>query len=69
MHTASFHRERIDRLKSLQAQWTVELAQISGAHPERALHLSEALDDLKTVIGNLEGEQPSSSSIATDARE
>ena len=63
MHTGSFHRDRIERLKNLHVQWTAELAQISRADPERALHLSEALHDLKIVIGNLEGEQSSSSSI------
>jgi hypothetical protein len=48
--------DRIGYLKSLQGQWATELQQLARVHPERALHLAEALDDLKTVIGCLEAE-------------
>lgn len=48
--------ERIGYLKGLHVQWTTELQQLVSVHPERALHLAEALDDLNTLIRTLETE-------------
>ena len=48
--------DRISYLKGLHVQWTTQLQQLVSVDPDRALHLAEALDDLKILIGVLERE-------------
>ena len=46
--------ERIAFLKALHAEWMRELPQLLHTDPERAVHHAEALDDLASLIGQLE---------------
>ena len=48
--------DRIGYLKGLHMEWTTELQHLMSVHPDRALHLAEALDDLQTLIRALEAE-------------
>jgi hypothetical protein len=54
MQTRSFIADWIEYLKGLHVRWTTELEHVVSVDPERALHLAEALDDLKRMIGDLE---------------
>jgi hypothetical protein len=54
MPASSFDADRIACLKRLHVQWTTELQHLNGVERERAFHLAEAIQDLNTVISNLE---------------
>ena len=45
---------RVQRLRDLQRRWNQELPALIGVHPDRALHLSEAIDDLQRFIQQVE---------------
>lgn len=49
-------KDRIGYLQGLHVQWTTELQHLMSVHPDRAVHLAEALDDLETLIRSLEDE-------------
>ena len=48
--------DRIGYLKGLHVEWATELQHLMSVHPDRALHLAEALDDLQSLIRTLETE-------------
>lgn len=49
-HTA----DHVTCLKALHDKWTAERQQLVTVDPERAFHLTEALDDLMTLIRDVE---------------
>ena len=54
MSVETYTIARIRHLRALEAKWTAELDAIVRDQPERACHLLEALDDLRTMISRLE---------------
>ena len=55
MPVETYTGSRIRHLKALKQKWTADLESLVRDHPEKACHVLEALDDLQTMIGRLEG--------------
>ena len=55
MPVETYTGARIRHLKALKERWNADLQPLVRDHPEKACHLLEALDDLQTMIGRLEG--------------
>ena len=52
--TNDYHHERVAALKRLHAQWTTELQHTKDVDEERAKHHVEAIEDLVTLIREIE---------------
>jgi hypothetical protein len=67
MLSSSSDTDRIRYLKCLRVQWTTELQHLEDIDLDRAFHLAEAIQDLSTVIRDLETPGPSQPPIGSTA--